>query len=105
MPGMMPRSRRAARPNRWAAAFLICLAWLVVVALAVRKLRQAEGILVASAGFAAVALTCAIGAWADRARWQAPIQEMTDSVRFARKGGAVRPSSEFPPELAPLAHE
>ena len=42
------------------------LGWLLVVALAVRKLRQADGILVASTGFAAVALTCVIWAWADR---------------------------------------
>src|SRR5204862_5405957 len=48
MPGMMARRRRVARPNRRTAALLICVAWLVVVALAVSRLRRADGLLVAS---------------------------------------------------------
>ena len=55
--------------------FSSALAWLVVVALAVAKLRQADGIIVALAALAASAVTFAITAWADRVRWRNPIEE------------------------------
>ncbi len=65
------------RPARWTAALLISLMWLVVVALAVRKLRQADGVIVALAGLGAAAITFAIAAWAERSRWREPIENMT----------------------------
>src|SRR5437588_10572901 len=102
MPGRMARRRRVARPNRRTAALRIGLAWLVVVALAVSRLRRADGILVASSGFAAVALTFLVLAWTDQGRWQAPIRELTRFARSARKGGVARVPAEFPTELAPL---
>ena len=54
MPERVPHRRHPRRPHRRSSALLICLAWLVVLAMAVTKLRQADGIRVASSGFVAV---------------------------------------------------
>ena len=78
MPETIARPHRVGRPARWTAAFLISLAWLMVVALAVAKLRQADGVVVALAALAAAAVTFGISAWADRARWRNPIDERDD---------------------------
>ncbi len=56
-------------------------AWLMVVVLAVARLRQTEGIIVAIAALAASAITSRSLARADRDRWRTPIENMTRSVR------------------------
>jgi len=81
------------------APFLICLGWLLVIALAVGKLRRIDGIVVAIGSLAAAAMTLAICAWAERARWRAPMRHLTDSLgAFNDKrqtGELTPPSSEF----------
>lgn len=76
-----PRRRQLGAPARYTAPFLISLVWLLVVALAVGRLRRIDGIVVAIAGAAAAAITVTINVWAERARWQAPIQRLTASLR------------------------
>jgi PAS domain S-box-containing protein len=68
-------------PARNTAAFLICLVWLAVIALAVGRLRRLDGIMVAIAGVAASALTLAICRWAERARWRIPVERLTAWLR------------------------
>ncbi len=91
--------RQAEAPARFTAAYLICLAWLLVIALAVAKLRRVDGIVVAIASVAASAITLAIHSWAERARWRAPIEHLADSLRdfnAKRQSGELRsPRSEF----------
>jgi len=101
----VPRRRRPRRPYRQPAALLICLAWLLVLALAVTKLRQADGILVASFGFLAVVLTFLVLSWAERALWRAPIRKLTQFARRARSGDSAPLPGELPAELTLLAHE
>jgi PAS domain S-box-containing protein len=98
---------RAGRPARWTAAFLINLAWLMVVALAVTKLRQADGVIVALTGLAASAVTFGVIAWADRTRWRGPIEGVTGIVRSLRRNPKMRPAAEpdSGPELAELTLE
>jgi len=105
MPETIPRRIRVGRPARWSAAFLISLAWLLVVALAVWRLRQVDGILVALAGFAAAAITFGVEAWADRARWREPVNDVTRFVRSLKKDRKARPSGPPPPELLELTQE
>jgi PAS domain S-box-containing protein len=95
------------RPNRWTAALLISVAWMVVIALAVAKLRQREGILVALAGLLAAVLTCGILAWSEHARWRAPLQalaHLTRALRQERKAGQALTLPPVP-ELAELTRE
>ena len=42
-----PRRRQSGGPARLTAPFLICLCWLLVITLAVAKLRRIDGIVVA----------------------------------------------------------
>ena len=107
MPESIARRIRVGRPARWTAAFLICLVWLMVVALAVAKLRQADGVIVALTGLAASAVTFGVSAWADRARWQLPIAGVTRTIRGLRQNPRMRPSAEPAPgpELAELTLE
>jgi PAS domain S-box-containing protein len=93
------------RPRRWTAAALVCLAWLVVIALAVRKLRQSDAIVVAISGFAAAAITFAVTIGSDRARWRKPIADITQFVRTVRRGEPARAPAELPADLTPLALE
>jgi PAS domain S-box-containing protein len=107
MPESIARRFRVGRPARWTAAFLICLAWLMVVALAVWKLRQADGVIVALAGLVASAVTFGIVAWVDRARWRQPIEALTQTIRGLRQNPLVGPPDdcEHEPELADLTEE
>ena len=95
-PRIQPRRRRAWHPSRWTAASVICLVWLVVVALAVMRLRRSDAIVVAVSGFAAAATTLAFLIWADRARWR-----RTDlgarAVREGRSEGRSDPVAGGPP--------
>ena len=107
MPESIARWIRVGRPARWTAALLISLAWLMVVALAVAKLRQADGVIVALAGLAASAVTFGLSAWADRARWRNPIKDLTRTIRDLRQNPRMRPPAEPEPEpeLAELTLE
>ncbi len=107
MPESIARRFRVGRPARWTGAFLISLAWLMVVALAVAKLRQTDGVIVALTGLAASAFTFGVFAWADRARWQKPIESLTAIIRGWRQNPRVRPTAEPEPgpELAELTLE
>jgi len=75
------------------------LSWLLVVALAVGKLRRIDGIVVAFGSLAASAMTLAISAWAERVRWRAPMRQLTDSLEALndkrQTGELTPPSSEF----------
>jgi PAS domain S-box-containing protein len=79
---------------------MICLSWLLVIALAVGRLRRIDGIVVAIGGLAAAAMTLAISAWAERARWRAPLGHLTDAlgamINDKRQTGELRsPNPEF----------
>ena len=52
----------------------VSVVWLLVIALAVAKLRQADGVIVALAGLAASAVTFGLLATTDRLRWRNPDQ-------------------------------
>jgi PAS domain S-box-containing protein len=95
------------RPNRWTAALLISMAWMVVIALAVARLRQREGIVVALAGLAAAVVTCGISAWSDHARWRGPVQSLTQLTRLLRHERKEGQALTLPPapELAELTRE
>jgi PAS domain S-box-containing protein len=101
MPDSIVRRIRVGRPARWTAAFLICLAWLAVVALAVARLRQADGVIVAFTGLAASAVTFGIVAWVDRARWRQPIKAMTQRIRDLRRNARPRQPDESESEAEP----
>ena len=60
-----PGHNRARRPGRWTAPALIAILWLAIVAGAVTRLRQADGVLLAMAAFGAAAFTFAILVWAE----------------------------------------
>jgi PAS domain S-box-containing protein len=79
--------------------------WLTIVAGAVARLRQADGALLALAGFGAVAFTFVVSAWAEHARWIDPLRDLTAYLRAARKAGLSRSSAEFPTALGPVANE
>jgi PAS domain S-box-containing protein len=105
MPETIARRNRVARPSRWTSALLISLAWLVVVALAIRKLRQEDRWVVACSGFVAAAITFGIVAWAERARWRNPIQHLTRLVRASRRRPKLDLFAASLPEFAELANE
>jgi PAS domain S-box-containing protein len=56
------------------------LSWLLVIAWAVGKLRRIDGIVVAISSLGAVTITLAISAWAERARWRAPMGRLTAAL-------------------------
>jgi PAS domain S-box-containing protein len=105
MPETIRRRNRLFRPNRWTAALLIVLAWLAVVALAVRKLRQEDRLTVAFSGFGAAAVTFAIVAWAEHARWHNPIERLRRLVHGSRRRRKLGPFAASSPEFAELAKE
>jgi PAS domain S-box-containing protein len=105
MPETISRRNRIARPSRWTSAFLIVLAWLAVVALAVRKLPRDDRVVVAISGFGAAAITFCIVAWAERARWRDPIQNLTRLVHVSRRHRELGAFAASSPELAALAVE
>jgi hypothetical protein len=105
MPETIRRRNRVVRPNRWISALLIVLAWLVVVALAVRKLRQEDRLIVALSGFGAAAATFGIVAWAERARWRDPIQRLTRLVHASRRRRKLGPIAASSSEFAELTKE
>jgi PAS domain S-box-containing protein len=94
-----PHPRQSGGPARFTAPFLIALCWLLVVSLAVPKLRRIDGIVVAIASLAAATMTLAISGWAERARWRTPMRHLTDSIgslNDKRQAGELRsPRSEF----------
>ncbi len=100
-----PGPRRGLRPGRWTTPALICVLWLTIVAGAISRLRQSDGILLALAGFGAAGFTFVALAWAERARWVEPLRELTASLRAARKDGRAASSADFPASLRPLAAE
>jgi PAS domain S-box-containing protein len=105
MQEIISRLKRVGKSARWTIACLICLIWLLVIALAVAKLRQADGILVALAAIAASVITFAFLSWSDRTRWQIPAQDVTRFVRELRQNRRARPSRSSVPELAELTRE
>jgi PAS domain S-box-containing protein len=100
-------SLRLQLPKQWTAAALVSLVWLIVVALAVVRLRQADGIIVALTGLAATLATFGILAWTDRVRWQNPIKKVTRSLYDLRENPRIRrPAAlQTEPILAALAEE
>ena len=107
MPESIARRTRVGRPSRWTAALLICVAWLMVVALAVARLAQADGVVVALTAVAATAVTFGVFGWADRARWRQPIKHVTRALHELRENPGMRPptDTESGPELADLTVE
>jgi PAS domain S-box-containing protein len=102
------RPPRIGRPARWPAAFLISLAWLVVIALAVTRMRQDDRLLVALAGFGAVAITFLIESRAEKARWRDALKDLTQFVQASRQGRRGRRSARSAPpgsELVELTKE
>ncbi len=99
------RRLRAGRPGRFTAAFLISLIWLSVIALAVRKLRQDDGIGVAIAGLGAAAITFALSGWSERARWRRSVGELARRTQEMRHRGDDALAPEPEPELQALANE
>ncbi len=93
------------RPGRWTAAFLISLAWLCVVAMAVRKLRQGDGVIVALMGLGAAAITFAVAGWSERARWRRPVEELARLTHDLRHRGRVQLTTAPEPELQALLLE
>jgi PAS domain S-box-containing protein len=106
---MPPMSRlgrgRGRRPGRWTAPALIAVLWLGIVAVAVSRLRHADGVLLAVAGFVAVGFTFVVTGWVERVRWIDPLCELTAYLRAARKAGSPRVSADVPRALGPLAAE
>ena len=96
---------RGGRPGRWIAPSLISVLWLGIMAVAIGRLRQADGVLLALAGFGAVAFTFVVSAWVERTRWIDPVRQLTAYLRAVRKAGSSRSSAEFPRALGPLAAE
>ena len=86
MPKSIARWNSLNRPARWTAALGVSVAWLMVVALAVTKLRQTDGIIVALAGFAACVFTFALLAWSEQAALAKSGQEFDkDAPGFAER--------------------
>jgi PAS domain S-box-containing protein len=108
---MMPQATRprrfVGRPTRWTAALLISMAWFAVIALAVAKLKQGDGILVAIGGLGAALATFGISVWYDRARWRLPLQELTEVARSLRQERKAGQALTLPPtpEFAELTRE
>ncbi len=105
MPELTPRPVRVGSPARWTAAYLISLVWLLVVVLAVRKMRQADAAVVALAALGAAAITFGIQAWFDRARWRDPLVTVTSFVRGLRQDRKMRLPVPPAPELLELTRE
>ena len=105
MPETISRRNRIARPSRWTSAFLIVLAWLAVVALAVGKLPRDDRVVVAISGFGATAITFCIVGWAERARWRNPIQNLTQLVHVSSRHRELAAFAASAPELAALTVE
>jgi PAS domain S-box-containing protein len=105
MPNWSPRPNRLGRPARWTAACLISFAWLLVVAISVAKLRQADGIVIAVAGLVAAAITFGVLAWSELVRWRNPVNGVTRFVRELRQTRKARPPDAFAPEVAELTRE
>jgi PAS domain S-box-containing protein len=87
------------------APTILSLAWLAIIAAAIARLRQSDGIIVALAGFSATALTFLIWWRAENARWYRPARELALYLRSVRKAGLSRPSGEIPSTLGFLATE
>jgi hypothetical protein len=94
--------RRTWRPGRWTAPCGIALAWLIVIVLAVTKLRGPDAIVVAAAGFAATTLTFAITSWSDWIRWRKPVSEIAHFARTVRRGDPARAPVDLPIDLKPM---
>ena len=79
----------------------------MVVALAVAKLRQTDGIIVALAGLAPAVVTFGVLAWTERARWRNPVENYDAAIRGLRQDPRMRPPTTHraEPELAELTHE
>jgi PAS domain S-box-containing protein len=107
MPQATRPRRLVGRPTRWTAALLISMAWMAVVALAVAKLRQGDGILVAIAGLGAGLVTFGICAWHERTRWRVPVDELTQVARSLRQDRKPGQALTLPPtpELAELTRQ
>jgi PAS domain S-box-containing protein len=105
MADTLPRTDRAGWPARWTSALLITLTWLLVVVVAIARLRQADGLIVALAALVASAMTFAITAWFDRVRWRIPIGNVTRFVRDFSHDRHANPPAAAERELIALALE
>ena len=68
MPQAKGRWTVAGRPTRWLAALLTSMAWMVVIAWAVPKLKRADAVVVALGGSGAALATFGIALWHEQAR-------------------------------------
>jgi PAS domain S-box-containing protein len=84
---------------------LISAIWLGIVAVGVGRMRQTDAVLLALAGFGAVALTFVVSLWVERNRWAAPVRELATFLRSIRKSELSLSSADFPRAMGPLALE
>jgi PAS domain S-box-containing protein len=84
---------------------LISLAWLSVIAWAMPRLRQVDRPIVALLGLGAVAITVALGSWAERARWRQPIRSLSRFTRSLKHSRRPVPIPAPEPELLELMRE
>ncbi len=103
--GRRKQDKRPRQTGRWTSASSICLGWLMVIALAVAKLRQADAIVVAAAGFAASALTFVVSGRNTGVNWPAALRSLKLFLRRARRGGPTRLPADTPDDLVPIAQE
>ncbi|MHB1561890.1 MAG: sensor histidine kinase [Isosphaeraceae bacterium] len=96
---------RRRRPGRWVAPAMVSVIWLMLLAAAISRLRQFEGLMLALAGFCAAGLTFFAWQRMEFARWYRPIRDLSLALRSARKSGLSHPSDEFPSTLGFLAAE
>ncbi len=84
---------------------MVSVIWLTLLAVAISRLRQLEGLMLALAGFCAAGLTFFAWQRAEFTRWYRPIRDLALALRSARKSGLSHPSREFPSALGFLAVE
>jgi PAS domain S-box-containing protein len=102
---MILKPFRLGRPARWTAAILITVLWLVVIALAVPRIRSSDRIVVAITAFGAAALTFGILWWDERSRWHGPVRHLADFASALRQDRKARPAAAPPSELLELTQE
>ena len=90
------------RPSRWTVALLICLAWGVVVVVAVAHMRSSDGLLVATLAALAASSTLLLLAWNEHARWHRPIHDLIRTLAAVKAGKAAGTVAESPPEFDQL---
>ena len=80
------KRRLVGRPTRWTSALLISMAWMVVIALAVLKLKGNDAVFVAIAGLGAALATFGVSVWYEHARWRGSAQRADGCGEIAEEG-------------------